>query len=297
MRSICLTIWLASALAAQVRPLHTRDLTRLSHPQIAEQLKRSDVIFIPVGAVEANGIQPTGRDYVWPLGYAMAAAEATGGLYLPGLVWSFPGTTRPAASTVHLTPSAGVVILKELAHSLLKQGFRRQVYISASHGPAPLTLGTLVREFFEETQTPILYLDMGAQWRRLNVSAEERQRALYGVHEMAGRLEDLPLAGEYAETPLAVPENKGLAALNRLGLGGSLQVGSWIADEMAHGGGGPLPKTAAERAAWAQEGAAAVRRQIAQLRLGEAMAALAEHDRFTREVVTPKFRERLAPRR
>ena len=76
------------ALSAQVRKLHTRDFTRLSQVQVAEHLKQSDIIFIPVGAVETNGIQPSGRDYTWPLAYAMAMAEETGGLYMPGLVWS-----------------------------------------------------------------------------------------------------------------------------------------------------------------------------------------------------------------
>jgi creatinine amidohydrolase len=65
---------IAGPAGAQVRPLHTRDLTRLSQIQVAEFLKKSDVIFIPVGAVETNGIQPSGRDYVTPLAYAMAMA-------------------------------------------------------------------------------------------------------------------------------------------------------------------------------------------------------------------------------
>ena len=77
----------------QVRKLHTRDMTRLSQVQVADYLKQKDIIFIPVGAVETNGIMPSDRDYVSPLAYAMAMAEETVGLYMPGLVWSFPGTT------------------------------------------------------------------------------------------------------------------------------------------------------------------------------------------------------------
>src|ERR1700716_1662299 len=77
----------------QVRKLHTRDLTRLSQVQVADYLKRSDIIFIPLGAVETNGIMPSDRDYVSPLAYAMAMADETGGLFMPGLGGSFPGTT------------------------------------------------------------------------------------------------------------------------------------------------------------------------------------------------------------
>ncbi len=193
---------------------------------MAAALKQTDIIFIPVGAVETNGIQPSNRDYTWPLAYAKLMAEETGGLYMPGLMWSYPGTTTLAPSSIANTPQAGTVFLKRLAHSLLRQGFRRQVYISASHGPAPLTVGTLVREFFEETRVPILYINMDTYLPRLQLTAEQRSRTLYGAHSIAGHIEDLPLKGDYGATesgPAApIPPNDGLAALGKLGFSGSL---------------------------------------------------------------------------
>ena len=100
----CCTLQTAT-LHAQVRKLHTRDMTRLSQVQVADYLKRSDIIFIPVGAVETNGILPSDRDYVYPLGYAMAMADELDALYMPGLIWSYPGTTMIAQSMVNITPS------------------------------------------------------------------------------------------------------------------------------------------------------------------------------------------------
>src|SRR5215475_12545038 len=120
----------STPLAAQVRKLHTRDLTRLSQVQVADYLKRSDVIFVPLGAVETNGIMPSDRDYVAPLAYAMTMADELDALYMPGLIWSYPGTTMIAPATVNLSPSQGLVFLRAVAESLLRQGFRRQVYIS-----------------------------------------------------------------------------------------------------------------------------------------------------------------------
>ena len=120
--------------SSQVRKLHTRDATRLSEVQVIEQLKHSDVILIPVGSVETNGIMPSDRDYVSALGYAMAMAEETGGLYMPGLVHSFPGTTVMGSSSVRMTPTQGAAYLKVVARSLLRQGFRRQVLVSSGHG-------------------------------------------------------------------------------------------------------------------------------------------------------------------
>src|SRR5215471_7295542 len=116
---------LTAPLWGQVRKLHTRDLTRLSQVQVADYLKRSDIIFIPIGAVETNGIMPSDRDYISPLAYAMTMAEEMDALFMPGLIWSYPGTTMIAPATVNLTPSQGVTFLRALADSLLHQGFRR----------------------------------------------------------------------------------------------------------------------------------------------------------------------------
>src|SRR5881397_4430605 len=98
---VCLTA-VSLSLPAQVRKLHTRDLTRLSQVQVADYLKRSDIIFIPIGAVETNGIMPSDRDYVSPLAYAMAMADELDALYMPGLIWSYPGTTMIAPATVNI---------------------------------------------------------------------------------------------------------------------------------------------------------------------------------------------------
>ena len=281
-------------ITAQVRKLHTRDLTRLSHVQVADQLKRSDIVYIPVGAVETNGIFPSDRDYVTPLAYAMTMAEQTGALYMPGLIWSYPGTTVVAESTIYLSPSVGTAYLKLVARSLLRQGFRRQVWISQGQGPAPLTLGTLVREFFDETHVPILYIDLDRHFPRLKLESDFRHKQLYGAHLIAGRMEDLPLKGDYgpAESRAAgpVPPNEGLAALGKLGFSGSLTLGSWIPDVMAHGGGDPvLPATSAEREQWGQRGKLLIEGVVKELKMADAMEALRKHDRYTQDVIVPKL--------
>src|SRR5690348_6421071 len=170
----CLAILAAPSSFGQVRKLHTRDLTRLSQVQVAAYLKRSDIVFIPVGAVETNGIMPSDRDYVSPLGMAIAMADELDAVYMPGLIWSYAGTTLVAPATIDISPSQGKDYLRAVAESLLKQGFRRQVYISMGQGPAPLTAGTLVREFYDERHVPILYIDMDAYLPRLKLTPEKR---------------------------------------------------------------------------------------------------------------------------
>ena len=291
MKPILLGLLMSFALMAQVRKLHTRDLTRLSQLQVGEALKQTDIIFIPVGAVETNGIMPSDRDYVWPLAYAMAMAEETGGLYMPGLMWSYPGTTVVAPATIYMPPHAGTQFLKGIARSLLRQGFRRQVYISASHGPAPLTVGTLVREFFEETHVPILYINMDSYLPRLKLTPEQYTKTLYGAHWMTGRIEDLPLKGDYGAVEMPhVPENTGLATLGKLGFSGSLTLGSWVADVMAHGSGKDvLPESVAQREEWGRAGRGEIVGIVKRMQMGPAMEALRQHDRYTQEVIVPKL--------
>ena len=282
---------------AQVRKLHTRDLARLSQLQVAEYLKQKDIVFIPVGAVETNGIMPSDRDYVTPLAYCMTAAEELGALYMPGLIWSYPGTTLIASSTVYLPPSAGAAYVKLIAKSLLRQGFRRQVWISSGQGPAPLTVGTMVREFFDEMHVPILYVDMGALLPKLNLklSEEARSRTIYGSHYIAGRIEDLPLKGDYGPEAGSIesnaPRNEGLATLSKLGYSGSLFLGSWIPNVMAHGGGAReqvLPANSAEREEWGRQGKEVILTIVKGMKLTEALDALQKHDKFTQEHIIPK---------
>ena len=286
---------LTAPASSQVRKLHTRDLTRLSQVQVADYLKRSDIVFIPVGAVETNGIMPSDRDYVSPLAYATAMADEMDALYMPGLIWSYPGTTMIASATVNISPSQGITFLKGLAQSLLHQGFRRQVYISSGQGPAPLTAGVLVREFFDEEHVPILYIDMDTYLPKLKLDPQARSKALYGAHYMTGRLIDLPLQGDYgeAESKAAgpVPDNTGLAGLNKLGYAGSLSLGSWVPDVMAHGSGSApaLPATAAEREEWGQQGQAQIIAIVKQMHLREAMEDLKKHDEYTNKILVPKF--------
>ena len=209
------------------------------------------------------------------------------------------GTTVVGSSTIYMSPSQGLAHLKTIARSLLRQGFRRQVWVSISHGPAALTVGTLARQFFEEERVPILYVDIDQHKTKLEIAPADRSHTVYGAHAITGRLEDIPLKGDYGadvlKTEAGSPENTGLAKLSELGYSGSLKLGSWIPDVLAHGGSMPLASTAAEREEFGELGRKQIQTWVAKMRLNEAMDALRKHDRFTQEVIIPKFRDRLPP--
>src|SRR5260370_2001694 len=155
-----------------------------------------------------------------------------------GIIWSYPGTTMIAPATVNISPSQGLEFLRAVAQSLLRDGFRRQVYISSGQGPAPLTAGTLVREFYDMEHVPILYIDMDTYLPKLKLPPDARSKALYGAHYITGRIVDLPLKGDYGETESKaagpVPENTGLAGLSRLGYPGHLSLRTSVPDVIAH---------------------------------------------------------------
>lgn len=273
---------LTTVSAAQTSPaMRTRYLTSLTNTEIEEYLRRNDIIFIPVGNVEVHGGLPTDCEYVAPLAFAQKMAEEADGLVLPYLAYFFPGGTVVGKGTVYVTPSEGLAYLKMIARSLLRQGFRRQVYLSA-HGPSPQTLSPLVREFFDETKDPILYIETGSLIR--NVKGDFN-KVLFGAYSVVGRLEDIPL--NVNQVMPEHPSDPGLSKLQRLGPG-SGAVGAYFGDPGEHGG-LARPITAEQRSAWAKEGVATMEAAIKAADIKGIMQALRDHDIFTREVILPKY--------
>jgi creatinine amidohydrolase len=261
--------------------MRSRYLTSLTNTEVEEYLKRNDIIFIPVGNVEVHGGLPTDCEYVGPLAFAQKMAEEADGLVFPYMAYFFPGGTVVGKGTVYVTPSEGLAYLKAIARSLLRQGFRRQVYLSA-HGPSPQTLSPLVREFFDETKDPILYIETGGLVRKVN---GDFNKVLFGAYSVVGRLEDIPL--NVTQVMPVHPTDPGLNKLQALGPG-SGAVGAYFGDPGEHGG-LAKPITAEQRAAWAKEGVATIDAAIKAADIRGIMQALREHDRYTKDFILPKY--------
>jgi creatinine amidohydrolase len=262
-------------------PMRTRYLTSLTNTEIETYLKRNDIIFIPVGNVEVHGGFPTDCEYVGPLGFAQKMAEETDGLVFPYLAYFFPGGTVVGKGTVYVTPSLGLAYLKALAGSLLRQGFRRQIYLTG-HGPSPQTLSPLVREFFDETKDPILYIETGGLLRKVN---GDHNKVLFGAYSIAGRLEDIPL--NVTQVMPEHPMDPGLSKLQTLGPN-SGTIGFYFGDPGEHGG-LAKPITAEQRAAWAKEGVATIEAAIKAADIKGIVQAMRDHDKFTQDVILPKY--------
>jgi creatinine amidohydrolase len=275
--------------------MRTRYFPSLTNPEVEQYLKRNDIIFIPVGTVESFGTMPSDMEYRMAEAYASKMAEEVDGLILPHVIYFYPGVTVTGAASVYIPQDIGLSYLKALAHSLLRQGFRRQVYLSA-HGPSDQYVSGMVRQFFEETKVPILYIHLPLLYRgQGGAGAVNTFRSVgYGSYYILGRMNDVPLdldPPKPDQPPLPRPPAS-LSILSPLAPESSA-VGSYESDPQ-HNGGRPLAPvhmTAAERDRLGKEGAALIERSIRAVNIKAVVAALRDEDKYVHEVILPHFKD------
>lgn len=180
--------------------LRTRILPRMLNSEAEEYLSQNDIIIVPVGTVEMHGGLPLDSETVISEAYALKMAEACDGLVLTGLPYFYAGATASGRGTVQVSIRQGIDYLGAIARSLLRQGFKRQIYVSF-HGPAHMTCSPMVRDFFDETGVPILYMDLTMQMMRnakdLFRSMDSFHAITVGAYQVMGRLEDVPFTTEF----------------------------------------------------------------------------------------------------
>lgn len=193
--------------------MRTRILPKMINAEVQEYLERNDIIIVPVGTVEMHGGMPLDVETVISEAVALKMAEACDGLILTGLPYFYAGATASGRGTVQVSVRQGIDYLGAIARSLLRQGFKRQIYISL-HGPAHMTISPMVRDFYDETGVPILYMDMTMQMfnhardlfdtdkMKTNPAAfmELLDSMFVGAYQIMGRLNDVPLTTEFTHT-------------------------------------------------------------------------------------------------
>ena len=180
--------------------MRTRILGKMLNSEVQDYLRRNDIIIVPVGTTEMHGGLPLDCETVISEAIAVKMAEACDGLVLTGLPYFYAGATASGRGTVQVTVRQGIDYLGAIARSLLRLGFKRQVYISF-HGPAHMTICPMVRDFYDETGVPILYMDSVMKILG-NISAlggmEGLNDMFVGAYKIMNRLEDVPLVTGYA---------------------------------------------------------------------------------------------------
>ncbi len=183
--------------------MRTRILGKMLNSEVQDYLKNNDIIIVPVGTTEMHGGFPLECETTISEAFALKMAESCDGLVLTGLPYFYSGATASGRGTVQVTIRQGIDYLGAIARSLLRLGFKRQVYVSF-HGPAHMTICPMVRDFYDETGVPILYLDLMMQFgkcRDLFATAgiDAIHHMTVGSYQIMGKLEDIPFVTGFSE--------------------------------------------------------------------------------------------------
>ena len=266
--------------------MRTRFLSKLTNGEVEEYLLRNDVIYVPVGVTETHGALPLDSETVLAEAIALKMAEASDGLVLHNLPYFFPGGTVVGKGTIQMSIKDGMSYLDQIAKSLLKQGFRRQIYIT-SHGPGYLTVSGMIRDFFEETKVPILYMDILKAAEAVQFDLLEAFHDMtIGAYKVLGRLEDVPL--NMPESNSVTYDTQSMFAGMRKNPGNSLgkyayqsgAIGSYFdkpSDHMVT----PLLQTADERETHADAGVQAITELVQALDMPAIVETLRKTDEYT----------------
>jgi creatinine amidohydrolase len=302
LKSIWIGVAAAAALAgtvqAQTPPMRSRCFTSLTNTEIEEYLRRNDVIVVPVGTAEGFNNMPTDLEYAMAEAYAVKIAEEADALVLPHLLYFYPGVTATAKGSVYVSEEDCLHYLKAVARSLLRQGFRRQIYTS-SHGPSNQYVAALVRDFFEETKDPILYIETTqltrlAQQHKLlpENPGNVFQLVGYGAYSILGRLNEVPLSLDFkpAGPPVPAPPES-TRKLSALGPA-SGAVGTYNPNN-GDNGGRPLQvrMTAGKREELGKQGAAIIEAGVKAMDVKGVVQALRDYDKYIHDVIVPRFGE------
>jgi len=179
--------------------MRTRILGKMLNSEVQDYLQRNDIIIVAVGTTEMHGGFPLDCETVISEAYALKMAEACDGLVMTGLPYFYAGATASGRGTVQVSIRQGIDYLGALARSLLRLGFKRQVYLSF-HGPAHMTICPMVRDFYDETGVPILYMDMMmhmGKCKDLFTSFSAFHDITVGAYKLMNRIDDIALVTGY----------------------------------------------------------------------------------------------------
>ena len=268
--------------------LSTRILPKMLNSEVEEYLRNNDVIIVPVGTVEMHGGFPLDSETVVSEALGLKMAEACDGLVLTGLPYFYAGATASGRGTVQVSVRQGIDYLGAIARSLLRLGFRRQVYLSF-HGPAHMTICPMVRDFFDETGVPILYMDMMIQMGRqkpgwLKDIAANFHAMTVGAYRIMGRLSDVPLATGYEHQAPQTCEPFG----DLFGLAyQSAAVGYCFADPRDHMSTPAIPDEETRRT-MAEKGVGLIEELVRGMDMPRVVAQLRDLEAYNRQVMAER---------
>lgn len=276
--------------------LRTRFLSKLTNSEVEAYLKENDLVFIPVGTTETHGALPLDVETVTAEAFALKLAEEADGLVLHNLPYFYAGGTPVGRGTVQMSIRDGIDYLDKIAQSLLNQGFRRQVYVTF-HGPAYLTVSPMIRDFFDRTKVPLLYIDIVEYLKGTDLDFMENANPTFiGAYEVLDRLEDVPLNIPESNSVTYDPQhamdmmvNHPSEQLTHLGPQSGV-VGYYFEKPLAHTY-TPKLETPDQRQAIADQGVDFINQVVEKIDIKRVIKNLKKVDDFTQDHSLPLYGE------
>lgn len=276
--------------------MRTRNMCALTNFEVERYLEQNDVIFIPLGTAELHGPMPTDCEYVFAEALCYELAEHCNGLVLPHLAYFHPGATDIGRGTVYMSMTDGAQYLRAICQSLLNQGFRRQVLISA-HGPSFMTVLPMLTQFLDETKVPLFYSDIMTLEGEVDLPRTGHPGdMIVGAYKRMGRLQDIPIG--LVEPEITIMEGSDMShftpCLDKLT---PKKGGYWTAwkygNKLEHGGMERPIMSQEELEETAERGLQRLKALASGLNFNRKLDALRDLDRFHQEIVMPLYGEHL----
>ena len=135
-------------------------LPHMTRPEVQDLLTRSDMVIIPVGALEQHGLHlPIGTDYLNGLERAKLIAQQADVLVAPILMPGQSPYHMEFEGTITLPSSLIQEVYVEAAKSLIRHGFKRFLILNA-HGGNRATSTFIVDRINQETEG--IAVDLGS---------------------------------------------------------------------------------------------------------------------------------------
>jgi len=144
-------------LSAQTNPLRqvrkvNNYLPHMTRPEVEDLLTRTDMVIIPVGAIEQHGLHlPMGTDFLNGVERAKLIAQRTDVLVAPVLMPGLSPYHMGFAGTITLPAELIQEVYLEAARSLMKHGFKRFLLLN-SHGGNRAVTRFIVDRINQETE-------------------------------------------------------------------------------------------------------------------------------------------------
>ena len=131
------------------------NIAEKSYDEVAEQLKKTDVIMIPMGSNEKHGAHVVlGTDTFTTMGVVKVAAELAQVMYTPIIPVGYSphhmGEVNQGSGTMTLSGNTYRAVVYDLAMSMIYHGFNKIVFVS-HHGSNSKVIDEVLRKIRYET--------------------------------------------------------------------------------------------------------------------------------------------------